>query len=106
MLGGGKVPLSESTKAVWARQGRAKRQRKQHMKNGLLFSLPVLVFLRFLVTSALQPGLPPRADFVSPGFNKSEGGDKGKDIAEDIFSLKCELERVNGGSVLAHCSGC
>ena len=73
LLGGGKVPL---------------RTQKQRMENGLLFSLPVLAFLGFFVTSTLQPELPPRANFASPDFSKFEGGDKGKDIAEDIFQLE------------------
>ena len=63
LLGGGKVPLSENTKAVWAWQDRAKKSAKaaDEKRSSPLASYGDIS--RFFVTST-QPELSPRANFV------------------------------------------
>ena len=69
LLGGGKVPLSENTKAVWAWQDRANRQRKQQMKSCLLFSLPMAIFPGSLLSALLSQSSPrANSQAISPGI--------------------------------------
>ena len=95
LLGCGKDPLSESTKAVWARQDRANRQRKQQMESGLLFSLPMVISF-----SSLLPVPPSQNSHLRRTLS-----------LRLFFSLECGLERVsqacgvNGGSALTLCLG-
>ena len=53
-LGGGKVPLSKNTKLFGPGREEHGRQRKQRMKSGLLFSLPVVAFLGSLLSALSQ----------------------------------------------------
>ena len=111
LLGGGKLPLSENTRAVWARQDRAKRQRKQQMKNGLLL-LPMVIFLGSSLPAPLRVSqIFRRTLFLRTSTNlKVATGEKILQIIS--FSLKCRLERIsqscraNGSSALILCLGC
>ena len=66
LLGGGKAPLSENTKAVWSRQDRAKKAADGE-RSSLLATYGDIS--RFSVTSTPQPGPPPRANFIWLGHD-------------------------------------
>ena len=92
-VGSGKVPLSENTIVVWSRQDRAKKAAKaaDERRSSLLTTYGDIS--RFFVTSTppSQPELLP--NFISPDLGQSEGGDRGKDIAEDIFQLEVWIRK-------------
>ena len=112
LLGSDKVPLSENTKAVWARRDRGKKAAKaaDEKRSSLLTTYGHIS--RFFVTSTppSQPDLPP--NFIMPDFNQSEGGERRKDIADDIFQLDVWVRRISQtcrageGSALTLCLGC
>ena len=99
-LGGGKVPLSENTKAVWARQDKAKKATKAADEKRTSSLVVYGDISRFFDTSIPQLELP------LPDFNKCEGGDEGEDIAEGVFRLQVRIGKnkpdlqSQGGSVL------
>ena len=77
LLGSGKVLLSENTKAVWAREDRAKKAAKaaDEKRSSLLTTYGDIS--RFFVTSTppSQPEPELLPNFISPDFGQSESGD-------------------------------
>ena len=77
LLGSGKVLLSENTKAVWAREERAKKAAKaaDEKRSSLLTTYGDIS--RFFVTSTppSQPEPELLPNFISPDFGQSESGD-------------------------------
>ena len=94
LLGGGRI-LSENTRAIWARQDRAKRAAKVAGEKASSLLSTYGDISRFFITSASasQPELPP--NFIPPNFDRSEGcdGNVGNDITGDIFQLEVWVRR-------------